>query len=69
MGRKRARAGPVFSEDPEYTIIPFIKAHSELYTKVDAHYMDTTHTDALCNRLGEQLARSGGQPRRWFESQ
>ena len=66
---KRARLGPVFSDEDEASIIEFVKAHPELYTKENARYLDKSRKDSLWKELGQQLGRTGAEVQRWFNSQ
>ena len=66
---KRARLGPVFSDEEEATIIEFVKTHPELYSKENARYLDKSRKDSLWKELGLQLRRTAAEVQRWFNSQ
>ena len=66
---KRARLGPVFSDEDEATIIEFVKNHPELYTKENARYLDKTRKDSLWKELADQIGRTAPEVQRWFNSQ
>ena len=68
-GSKRARpGGPTFSDEDEIDMLEFVKANPVLYAKEHVHYVDKAKKDALWDKIGEQVGRSGQDVKR-FQSQ
>ena len=68
-GAKRARARPVFTDKQEIIIVDFVKDHPELYAKEHVHYAEKGYKDALWEKIGKEIGRSGPDVHHWVLSQ